>query len=100
MSASRVRPVSASARSIAWTRTYRGGGGRVGRVLTTTMGAAVDLTSEGLRRLLVNGCYWCLGMEDAIPPKSCVDVVGTYDPLPFGFGKFRGGIRPSDHAMR
>ena len=29
----------------------------------TTMGASVDLESEGLRRLLVNGCYWCMGME-------------------------------------
>ena len=34
------------------------------------MGAAVDLENEGLRRLLVNACYWAIGLEDKIPAKS------------------------------
>ena len=32
------------------------------------MGARRILPNEGLRRLLVNACYWALGMEDKIPP--------------------------------
>ena len=39
---------------IAWIKTYQGAQGQAGRVFTTTMGAARDLPSEGLRRLLVN----------------------------------------------
>ncbi len=84
---------------IAWTRSYRGTAGQVGRVFTTTMGAATDLESEGLRRLLVNATYWCVGLEDQIPPRANVDVVGQYKPLPFGFGKFKRGVKPSDHAI-
>ncbi len=52
---------------IAWTKTYRGDKGQVGRVFTTTMGAAADLSNEGLRRLLVNAAYWCLGLEKQNP---------------------------------
>jgi len=51
------------------------------------MGASRDLLSEGLRRLLVNACYWALSMEDQIPSASEVDIVGKYEPTPFGFGK-------------
>src|SRR5262245_10702864 len=49
---------------IAWTKTYTGASGRPSRVFTTTMGASQDFASEGLRRLLVNACYWAAGMED------------------------------------
>ncbi len=84
---------------IAWIKTYQYGDGPPGRVFTTTMGAAQDLESEGLRRLLVNACYWLLGMEEQIPPRSQVDLVGTYVPTPFGFGGFRKGQRPSDFAQ-
>jgi len=81
---------------IAWTKTYELEPGRRGRVFTTTMGASVDLESEGLRRLLVNAAYWCLGMEDQIPPKADVRLVGRYEPTFFGFGRFRKGLRPQD----
>jgi len=84
---------------IAWIRTYQGTQGRTGRVFTTTMGAATDLESEGLRRLLVNAAYWCLGMEKAIPPRANVDIVGRYDPSPFGFEGHRKGAKPSDYSM-
>ena len=30
---------------------------------------------------------------------ATVDFVGTYAPSPFGFGKFRKGVRPADHAL-
>ena len=86
--------------SMAWTKTYRGAKDQVGRVFTTTMGAATDLESEGLRRLLVNAAYWCVGMEDKIPPKANVDLVGEFKPLPFGFRRYKKGVKPSDHAMK
>jgi type 1 glutamine amidotransferase len=83
---------------IAWTKTYRGSAGEIGRVFTSTMGAATDLQSEGLRRLLVNATYWCLGMEKQIPARAVVETVGPYQPTPFGFGGFRREVKPSDHA--
>jgi hypothetical protein len=85
---------------VAWTKTYKGAAGQAARVFTTTMGASQDLQSEGLRRLLVNACYWALGMEDQIPAKSNVDLVGEYNPRPFGFGGFEKGRKPSDLALR
>jgi type 1 glutamine amidotransferase len=83
---------------VAWTRTYRSAQGKEGRVFTTTMGAATDLESEGLRRLLVNACYWCVGLKDRIPDKAKVDMVGEYRPLPFGFNGFKKGVKPANHA--
>jgi len=84
---------------VAWTKTYQGTAGQTGRGFTTTMGAATDLASEGLRRLLVNAAYWCVGLEAKIPQRANVDLVGQYKPTPFGFGKFAKGIKPSDFAM-
>ena len=85
---------------IAWIKTYRGTQGRVGRVFTTTMGAATDLNSEGLRRLLVNAAYWCLGMEEKIPPKANVDIIGKYTPSPFGHTGHKKNLKPSDYKMK
>jgi type 1 glutamine amidotransferase len=76
---------------VAWTKSYRGG-----RIFTTTMGSAQDLLNEPFRRLLVNACYWAAGIENKIPPKSPVDLVGPYNPLPFGFGSFQKGLKVSD----
>lgn len=85
---------------IAWTKTYQGTGGQTGRVFTTTMGSGVDLLNEGLRRLLVNASYWCVGLEDKIPPRASVELVGDYRPSPFSFmGNVKGGVKPSDHAL-
>lgn len=77
---------------IAWTRTYRGG-----RVFTTTMGAATDLPSEGVRRMLVNAVYWCVGLEDEIRDDADVSLVGDFKPTPYGFGDFQKGKKPSDY---
>lgn len=79
-----------------WTREYAGESGKTSKILTSTIGAAVDLQSEGLRRLLVNGCYWAMGLQDQIPPKANVDYVGDYKPLWFGFGKNKPGVKPDD----
>lgn len=81
---------------VAWIKTYTGKAGKAARVFNTTMGASRDLQSEGLRRLLVNATYWALGMEDQIPEKSDVTIVGTYEPLPFAFNGARKGVKPAD----
>jgi hypothetical protein len=84
---------------VAWIKTYTGESGKSSRVFCTTMGASVDLLNEGLRRLIVNACYWCRGMEDQIPEKSRVDFVGEYKPTFFGFGKYRKDLHPSDFRL-
>jgi hypothetical protein len=81
---------------VAWVKSYKGARGKTARVFTTTMGAAQDLENEGLRRLMVNACYWALGMEDKIQARANVDLVGNYKPLPFKFGGCARGIKPSD----
>ncbi len=82
---------------IAWTRERAPAPDyKPSRVFTTTMGAAVDLQNEGLRRLLVNACYWALKMESKIPEKADVAIVGNYQPTWFGFGKHKPGMRPAD----
>ena len=43
------------------------------------------LEFEGTRRMIVNGCLWAVGLEDKIPEKTNVDLVGTYKPTPFRF---------------
>lgn len=82
---------------VAWTKLYTSEGGNAGRVFATTMGSAVDFESEGLRRLLVNACYWAVGLEDRIPAKNNVEIVGEYEPSMFGFGGYRQGLTPSDY---
>jgi hypothetical protein len=71
----------------------------VGRSFTTTMGASTDLESEGARRMLVNAAYWCVGLEAKIAEKGKVDLVGAYKPLPFKFGGYKKGVKPSDLAL-
>ncbi|MEX0779056.1 MAG: ThuA domain-containing protein [Balneolales bacterium] len=87
---------SKSIMPVAWTRQYTSESGKTGRVFNTTMGGSQDLESEDLRRLLVNSCYWAMGMEDNIPDRSNVDIIGEYNPTMFGFGDFQKGLFPSD----
>ena len=81
---------------IAWTKTYSVDGGPKGRVFTTTMGSSTDLASDGLRRLLVNACYWAVGLESQIPIATNVDLVGTFEPTKFGFNGAKKGVKPAD----
>jgi len=83
---------------VAWTRTYDAEEGTA-RVFTTTMGASVDFANAALRRLIVNGCYWTLGMEGKIPTKSKVKTVGEFEPTFYGFGEHRKGLTPDDFRM-
>ena len=76
---------------VAWTRTYTGAQGKPARIFTTTMGGSMagkrDLDSEGMRRLLINACYWAVGLEDKIPAKSDVDLIGKYE-------DYKKGVKP------
>lgn len=83
--------------AIAWTRLHRNEAGTTNRILTTTMGSATDLENEGLRRLVVNGVYWGLGMD--VPARADVTYVDEYAPSFYGFEGFRKGLRPSDFAL-
>jgi hypothetical protein len=85
---------------VAWIKTFTGKGGKSARVFTTTMGASQDLLSEGLRRLLVNATYWAVGLEDKIPEKSNVEIVGEYKPHKFGNNGFTKDMKPEDHALK
>lgn len=82
---------------VAWTKEYQIEGGETGNVFTTTMGSSVDFESEDLRRLIVNASYWVLEMEDAVPERSNVDMVGEYNPTMFGFEKYIEGMKPLDY---
>lgn len=83
---------------VAWTKSYTAESGKKGRVFTTTMGASTDFSNEGVRRLIVNACYWAAGLEDKIAPKSNVELVGEFKPSPFSFNGFRKGLQPADFA--
>jgi type 1 glutamine amidotransferase len=81
---------------VAWAKTYTSASGKTGRVFTTTMGASQDLLNEPLRRLIVNACYWSVGLEDKLPEKANVDLVGDYKPTAFKFDGYKRGVKPSD----
>lgn len=83
---------------IAWTKTYKSPSGKEARVFCTTMGAATDLLADGVRRMIVNSVYWTLGMEDKIPEKSNVAIVGEFKPTNFGFNGYVKGKKPADYA--
>ncbi|MBT3275226.1 MAG: hypothetical protein HN368_18880 [Spirochaetales bacterium] len=83
---------------VAWIKEYVGEQGKASRVFCTTMGAATDLLSADLRRMLINAAYWGVGMEDRIDSSSRVDLPGPYAPTKFGFGTHVKGRRVSDYA--
>jgi hypothetical protein len=86
---------------IAWVKSYRmGEGAKKGQAFTTTMGASQDLLNEGVRRMLLNACYWAVGLEDRIKGDGDVSLVGEYAPTPFKFNGFRKGVRPADLAPK
>ncbi len=84
---------------LVWTRVIEREEGAPQRIVCSTIGASQDFLSDGLRRVIVNASYWCLGMEKQIPAASDVDIVGTYKPTPFGFGKATMGVLPAAHAL-
>lgn len=85
---------------VAWIKTYQGEKGKTTKIFATTMGASVDLKSEDLRRMLINASYWALDMETQIPDKSNAETIGVYEPIMFGFDKFKKGMKPSDFNLK
>ena len=78
---------------VAWVKSWTGGAGLSARVFHSTMGSARDFQSAGLRRLLTNAVYWCVGLEEHIRPDSNVELVGPFEPLPSGFDYEKLGVR-------
>jgi len=72
---------------VAWTKTYTGDSGKPDRIFTTTMGHVQDFRNEGFRRMVINACYWAVGLEKKISPTGNVALVGPFDPHPIGFRK-------------
>ncbi len=91
------QPINDPMMPVAWTREVTNEAGKTNRVFCTTMGAATDLANEGLRRLVVNGVFWGLGLE--APAKADVSVVGSYEPLMYGFNSGHKNVKPSAHAL-
>lgn len=81
-----------------WTRTYKSGSGKMGRVFTSLYGTPEDLLNGGYRRLLVNGCYWALGLEKEIKPDADIAFVGPFEPNTFGNGSHARRIKPGAYA--
>lgn len=79
---------------IAWVKTWTTTEKNIARVFHSTMGSAKDLESAGLRRLIINAAYWCLGMEAEIKADSKVDIIGSYEPLASGFNYEKLGVKP------
>jgi len=81
-----------------WTRSYKAANGKTGRVFTTLYGTSEDITNDGYRRMIVNGCFWALGMEDVIKADLNVAFVGPFKPNTFGGGAYARGIKPEMYA--
>ena len=83
---------------IVWLRDYQGETGNISRTLCSTIGAASDLESEDLRRLLVNACYFLTNLE--VPKLADVTCVGEFQPTAFGFNKAKKGVKPAEHELK
>ncbi|MEO1857541.1 MAG: ThuA domain-containing protein [Rubritalea sp.] len=83
---------------IAWTREFKNTSTTPNRIVTTTMGAATDLSDENLRRLVVNGVYWGLKMD--VPSKADVTIPGEWKPSKYSFKEYKKGLKPSDLIVK
>ena len=83
---------------VAWVRNYNVEGGKVGRAFTTTHGASEDLLCGGFRRMLVNACFWAVGLENEININNNIEFVGEYSPTTFNFKGYKSNVKPSDLA--
>jgi len=88
------RPINDPMMPIAWTREVKTTAGKSQKVLCSTMGAATDLASEGLRRLVVNGVFWAAGLE--VPASAEVNTVGDFVPSNYSTNGFKKGLRAAD----
>lgn len=84
---------------IAWTKSYTGAAGKAARTFTTTMGHGDAFKVDDFRRMLANACYWCMGLEDHIDPRSDVAMSGTFEPGPAGAKGLKLGVQPDDPSF-
>ena len=82
-----------------WTRTYSGKDGATGRVFNTTSGASEDIRDEGFRRMVINACFWAVGLEAEIKADTNIAMVGPYNPSTFQMNSgYYVGAKPLDLA--
>lgn len=79
---------------VAWVKPWQTSDDKTARVFHCTMGSGIDLKSPGLRRLVINSAYWCIGMEESISASRSVEIVGGYEPLESGFNYDELGVKP------
>jgi len=79
---------------VAWFKNWETSTGKTARVFQSTMGSGKDFESAGMRRLVVNASYWCMGLEDEITATRSVAYVGEYKPLASGFNYDDLGVIP------
>ncbi|GJM20620.1 MAG: hypothetical protein DHS20C15_05350 [Planctomycetota bacterium] len=84
---------------IVWTRARALDNGQTQRVVASTLGASVDFADEGVRRVLVNACFWIAGLESKITPDLDVRTVGDFEPTMFGFGNAVKHVKPEELAF-
>ena len=82
----------------AWVRTYKSASGTEGRVFTSTYGASDDLVNDGFRRMVVNACFWAVGLEKKIKPNADISLLGTLRPTWNGAFTRATGVKPEDLA--
>jgi hypothetical protein len=87
---------------VVWVKEFTGNQGKTSKVITTTMGASVDLDNEGLRRLVINSVFWALGLD--VPEKADVTYVSPFEPTFYGNMKDKNfwpekGLKPEDFAL-
>jgi type 1 glutamine amidotransferase len=80
---------------VAWTREVENASGKTNKVLCTTMGAATDLKDENLRRLVINGVFWGVGIK--VPTKANATPVDDYKPSAYEFNGYKRGTKASDY---
>ena len=81
---------------VAWTRNYKLGTGKTGRVFTTTHGASEDFLNDGFRRMMINASLWIMGLEDKIKSTNAISFVGPYKFSKFQFDGYKKNVKPSD----
>ena len=86
--------VNEPAMAVAWVREVPNASGSKNKILCTTMGAATDLSDESLRRLLVNGVFWGLGL--AVPAKADVTPLVEWKPSHYSNNLFHPNFKAAD----
>lgn len=90
------QPINDPMMPVAWTRLIPRDG-KQQKVYCHTMGAATDLASEDLRRMVINAVYWATDLK--VPAKADAGYVGSFEPLMYGFNAFTKNVKPSAHSL-